>query len=70
MMCVARLGLETYSGNITGEVLGLGLLSVPVSFLSALLARRFPPPVSDLAMRRVAFVLLSLLGLALVLGAH
>lgn len=68
MMCVVRIALETYNGNFTRDVIELGLLSVPVSFFSALLARRFPPPASDVVMRRVAFALLSLLGLALVLG--
>jgi uncharacterized membrane protein YfcA len=66
MMCVVRIGLETYNGNITEEVVELSLLSLPAAVVGALFARRYPPPISDGAMRRLAFGLLALLGLSLI----
>ena len=68
MMCVIRIALEAQRGNITQDVVELSLFSVPISVLSALLARRFPPPISEDAIRRVAFGLLCALGLALIVG--
>jgi uncharacterized membrane protein YfcA len=68
MMCVIRIALEAQRGNITPEVVELSLFSVPISVLSALLARRFPPPISEVAIRRVAFGLLCALGLSLIVG--
>lgn len=68
IMTIIRIGIEGYNGNITGAVLKLSLLSVPVSILITLLARHFPPPVSNMAMRRFAFALLCLLGLSLILS--
>ena len=68
IMTVIRILFESINGNITGAVLKLSLLSVPASILAALFARRFPPPVSDLAMRRFAFGLLCILGLSLILN--
>ena len=61
-----RIGMETYNGNITTEVMQLSAFGVPVSILGTLFARRFPPPVSDLVMRRFAFGLLCVLGLSLI----
>lgn len=67
-MPIVRIGLETYNGNITADILELSLYAVPVSIASTVLARRFPPPVSDLLMRRFAFGLLCVLGLSLILS--
>ena len=63
-----RIILEASNGNITNEVLSLSLYSVPVSILATIFARRFPLPLSDLAMRRLAFALLCLLGLSLIVS--
>jgi len=68
IMPIIRIGLETYGGNITADVLKLSALGVPVSILSTIFARRFPPPVSDLMMRRFAFGLLCVLGLSLIIS--
>lgn len=68
IMPIIRIGLETYGGNITTDVLKLSALGVPVSILSTIFARRFPPPVSDLVMRRFAFGLLCVLGLSLIVS--
>jgi len=63
-----RIGFETYNDNITADVLELSLYSVPVSIVSTIFARRFPPPVSELVMRRFAFGLLCVLGLSLIIS--
>ena len=68
IMPLIRIAFETYDGNITAEVLELSLYSIPVSIVSTIFARRFPPPVSDMAMRRFAFGLLCLLGLSLIVS--
>ena len=68
LMPLTRIGLETYNGNITGEVLKLSTFCTPLTVLVTLLARRFPPPISDLAMRRFAFGLLCVLGLSLIIS--
>lgn len=68
LMPLSRLGIEGYHGHITADVLELSLYSIPVSIAAALLARRFPPPLADMAMRRLAFGLLCLLGLSLLIG--
>lgn len=68
VMCVIRIALEAHRGNITPEVIELSLFSVPISSLSALFARRFPPPISEVAIRRLAFGLLCALGLSLIVG--
>lgn len=68
IMPFIRICFETYNGNITVDVLELSLYSVPVSIVSTLFARRFPPPVSDQMMRRFAFGLLCVLGLSLIIS--
>jgi len=68
LMPLVRIGLETYSGNMTTEVLKLSLLCVPLTILTTLAARRFPPPFADMVMRRLAFGLLCVLGLSLILS--
>ena len=68
IMPMIRIGFETYNGNITVAVLKLSLYSIPVTILFTLLARRFPPPASETAMRRFAFGLLCVLGLSLILN--
>lgn len=68
IMPITRIGLETYSGNINESVLKLSLFCVPVSILTTLFARRFPPRVSDMVMRRFAFSLLCVMGLFLIIS--
>lgn len=67
IMPLIRIIFETVSGNITTDILKLMALAVPVSILTTLLAKRYPPPVSELVMRRFAFGLLCVLGLSLIL---
>ena len=67
IMPIIRIGVETYNGNITEAVLKLSLYSAPVTILITLLARRFPPQISEISLRRFAFGLLCVLGLSLIL---
>lgn len=68
IMPMIRISFETFNGNITEDILTLSLICVPLSIISTIIARRFPPPVSDITMRRFAFGLLCILGLSLVLS--
>jgi len=68
IMPFIRIVMETYNGNINSNVLELSLYSVPVSIVSTIFARRFPPPVSELVMRGFAFGLLCVLGLSLIIN--
>lgn len=67
VMTISRITFETYLGNIDLPVLELSLLAVPTTVIATLFARRFPPPVSELTMRRMALVLLASLGMTLIL---
>ena len=64
-----RLVLVGVSGNLPHGTVWWGLLAVPVVSALAYAARRWPPPLSVLAMRRVAFCLLLLSGLSLAVPA-
>ncbi len=66
----ARLWYVGMTGEITLPVLELSLLCLPVVFIATVLGRRYPPPLPELAMRRVAFGLLGLIGLLLLTGAR
>jgi uncharacterized membrane protein YfcA len=55
-------------GGLTVDVLTLAGASIPMVLLSAFLGRRFPPPVSELGLRRTAFTLLFAMG-AWILGS-
>jgi uncharacterized membrane protein YfcA len=63
--CVGRLGHLLVAGGIDGEVLAVGLPSLPVVVAATELGRRCPPPLSELVLRRLAFGLLMLLGAVL-----
>lgn len=67
MATVARLVYVGLAGDIELEMVELSLLCLPVVFLATLAGRRYPPPLPDLAMRRLAFTLLGLIGLMLLL---
>ena len=68
IMPLTRIAIETYNGNISGLVLQLSLISIPITVIATIIARRFPPPVSDQTMRRFAFALLCVLGVSLIVG--
>ena len=66
---VARLGLVLGSTGIPAAVLTATAGALPVTVLATWFARRYPPPLSAEAMRRLAFGLLFLSGLALLVPA-
>ena len=67
-MLSVRLVLEGIAGHITIDVLKLSAICVPVAVIATVVARRFPPPVSETAMRRFAFGLLCAIGISLIVG--
>ena len=64
-----RTAVVGAGGGLTSDVLTLALASVPMVLLSAWLGRRFPPPISELALRRLAFTLLCGMGLWILISA-
>lgn len=60
-----RTGLVITSGQIPAASTLAGLLAVPVVMMATHLARRYPPPLTQRAMRQIVFVLLFLSGVAL-----
>ena len=67
-MLVIRIAMEGAAGHITADILELSALGIPVSILGTLAGRRFPPPASDIAMRRFAFAILCVIGLSLIIS--
>ncbi|MCY1280396.1 TSUP family transporter [Pseudomonas jinjuensis] len=61
-MSLVRLIMQTLHGELDTEVMSLGLLSIPAAMLASWLYVRFPPRLSDLAMRRGAFALFVVMG--------
>ncbi|MCH8553045.1 MAG: sulfite exporter TauE/SafE family protein [Natronospirillum sp.] len=66
---VQRLVVVTWLGDLTVDVLVVALTAIPAVLGFTWLGRRFPPPVSDTALRRIAFTLLLLSGTSLCLSA-
>ncbi|MGX5734297.1 TSUP family transporter [Bosea thiooxidans] len=62
---VFRTGLVAASGQIPSTSTLSGLLAVPVVMAATHLARRYPPPLTQRAMRQIVFLLLFLSGVAL-----
>jgi uncharacterized protein len=62
---VTRAGLVTFSGNLPSWSTLSGLLAIPVVMGATHAARRWPPPLSPGAMRRIVFILLFLSGVSL-----
>lgn len=60
-----RTGLVASSGQIPSTSTLTGLLAVPVVMAATHLARRYPPPLTQRALRQIVFVLLLLSGVAL-----
>lgn len=69
LAAIVRLTYVGIRGEITLPILQLGLYSLPLVIMFTTIGRRYRPPLSDLAMRRVAFGLLVLLGILLLLPA-
>lgn len=64
-----RLGTVTFTGEMPTGGFWWSLLAIPAVILCTYLARRFPPPLSPVALRRLAFVLLFLSGASLAVPA-
>jgi len=60
-----RTGMVAASGQIPSASTLTGLIAVPVVMMATHLARRYPPPLSQRAMRQIVFALLFLSGVAL-----
>ena len=56
-------------GELDQDILLLSACALPVVALSTVLGRRFPPPLSQQAMRRMVFFILMLIGLYLIVKA-
>lgn len=69
MMNIGRLIVLAIQGELTLDMLWIGLLCVPAVSLATVAGRRFPPPFSDQTMRRLSFLLLVLIGISLMLTA-
>lgn len=65
---LTRLAATGATGAIGADVLTWAAVSLPAVLAGTWAGRRFPPRVPDLAMRRLAFVLLAGLGVALLVG--
>lgn len=69
IMNIGRLIVLAVQGELTLDMLWIGLLCVPAVSFATIAGRRWPPPVSDNTMRRMAFLLLVLIGISLMLTA-
>ena len=65
-----RIVFTGINGDIDWPVIHLTLYCLPVVAILTLFGRKFRPPLSDLAMRRMAFGLLIVLGTMLLLPRH
>lgn len=66
---VLRLALVAFSGNLPGRSSLWALVAAPVVIALTHAAKRWPPPISPLTLRRVAFFLLLLSGVILAVPA-
>jgi uncharacterized membrane protein YfcA len=62
---VFRIGLVIASGDLPAASTLSGLLAIPAIMGATYAARRWPPPISPVTMRRIVFVLLFLSGVSL-----
>lgn len=66
---LSRLLFIGAQGGVNAEMVLLSLAAMPVVAVATLAGRRYPPPFSETTMRRVAFVMLSVIGGSLVVSA-
>jgi uncharacterized membrane protein YfcA len=66
---VIRLFVVAFSGDMPHAGFWWGLTAIPVVVALTFAAKRWPPPISNLSLRRLAFVLLLISGLSLALPA-
>ncbi len=65
----ARTVVVGVQGGLTREVLWLSVVAVPLVVAGTWLGREIPPPVSEASLKRLAFGLLLLMGLAILASA-
>lgn len=63
VMSAFRLAIVGLQGEVSREVVYLSTLSVPVVFAASVFFALYPPSVSDAWVRRIAFVLLTCMGI-------
>ena len=63
---ILRNGYVIAVGDFTLDMLTTALWCLPVVYLATLAGKKFPPPLSEQSMRRLAFGLLALLGTTLI----
>jgi uncharacterized membrane protein YfcA len=66
---LVRLAVVASAGHMPADGFWWGLLAIPIVIALTFAAKRWPPPLTTLAIRRVAFVLLLLSGLSLAVPA-
>lgn len=66
---LSRLAFIGAQGKVTVGLLVTGSVALPVVALATMVGRRFPPPFSDTVMRRIVFLLLTVIGVSLVFAA-
>ncbi|WP_028221840.1 sulfite exporter TauE/SafE family protein [Paraburkholderia oxyphila] len=64
-----RVLFSVYEGKLGSSICVQAMLAAPVVMLMTLAARRYPPPLSSIATRRLAFGVLMAIGASLVLCA-
>lgn len=62
---VFRIGIVVASGDIPSDSTLSGLVAIPAVMCATYAARRWPPPISPVALRRIVFLLLLLSGISL-----
>lgn len=65
----ARSLFAATQGDLSGDILLLSGICLPVVALTTYLGRRYPPPLQPHVLRRLAFIVLVLMGLGLILPA-
>jgi uncharacterized membrane protein YfcA len=58
-----------WQGQLSSGVLIMSALFIPVAAIATMAGRRYPPPFSQETMRRIAFVMLVLMGIGLIIPA-
>ena len=66
---IQRTAIVAYQGRIDLPILIISASAIPTVFLFSWVARRFPPPISNLTIRRIVFVLLGMSGVSLCVSA-
>jgi len=66
---IIRITTISIQGYITLDIMLFTLYSLPVVFLFTWLGKKYPPSLSDINMRRSAFILLIVLGVSTILTA-